>query len=677
VNYPPVEYDVIHLAGGLDQVTPTLSLAPGFCRRATNFECSITGGYTRIGGYERFDGRSRPSDASYLLVNCSFSASVSIGDAVTGVTSAATGKVLLVNAGSLVLTRVTGTFVSGESLSVGGVPKATATSAYSSDADGLLDSTYRSLAANEYRASIAAVPGSGAVLGVSYYNRKLYAFRNNAGGTEAQMYVASSSGWSLIAFGEEISFSNANASVGEGDVLTKGVVTATVARMVVETGTLASGVNTGRMILTGRLGGAFSLGAATSTGGGSLTLAGASTQITLLPGGKFNCVSANFGAGPQNKRLYGADGVNRAFEFDGVNLVPISTGMSSDKPNLIAVHKQHLFLSFGYSLQFSGTGLPFSWTPVQGAGELAMNADITNLVALPGDQSSGALGIYTSYEIAVLYGTGASTFSLSSFNVGSGAVAGTAQNIDQTYFLNEQGISSLATTKNFGNFTPSALTMNLRPFLTTHLPYACASGLGRERGQYRVFYSDGFGLYVTMRSGAFVGAMPVQFPNPVLCMDEGETAAGRRTSYFGSSNGMVYELDAGTSFDGVSIDANLTLVFNGRGNHRVLKRYRKASAELTGNYYASLQIGYDLGYRSDQLEQAGDLPFSSDLRSAYWDDFSWDNFVWDGKDINPTEVGMLGTAENVAFRISSSSAALQPFTINSITVNYTKRRGIR
>mgnify|MGYP000966022289 CR=1 FL=1 len=63
---PRVQYDLIRLRGGLDQVTPTLSLPPGFVRRSTNFEASITGGYTRIAGYERFDGRVRQQRIAML-----------------------------------------------------------------------------------------------------------------------------------------------------------------------------------------------------------------------------------------------------------------------------------------------------------------------------------------------------------------------------------------------------------------------------------------------------------------------------------------------------------------------------------------------------------------------------------------------------------------------------------
>jgi hypothetical protein len=38
---------------------------------------------------------------------------------------------------------------------------------------------------------------------------------------------------------------------------------------------------------------------------------------------------------------------------------------------------------------------------------------------------------------------------------------------------------------------------------------------------------------------------------------------------------------------------------------------------------------------------------------------------------------VVGTAENMAIRLSSVSGILKPFTINSIIVHYTMRRGLR
>jgi hypothetical protein len=306
-----------------------------------------------------------------------------------------------------------------------------------------------------------------------------------------------------------------------------------------------------------------------------------------------------------------------------------------------------------------------------------MNALITNLIVLPGDQSSGALGVYTRRDTSVLYGTSEANFALSTFNTGTGAVPYTAQNMDQAYVLDDRGVISLGTTLNFGNFLPASLTMNLRPFLEQRINLASASSLSRVKGQYRVFFSDGTGIYMTMVNGKLLGSMPVEFLDPVLCCDEGEDASGNAISFFGSDNGFVYQLDRGTSFDGDPIAASVNLVYDSMKSPRILKRFRRASVELAGNYYAEIQFGYDLGYRRSEIPQPLDATYETDLRSSYWDSMIWDNFVWDGSDVTPSEIEVSGTAENIAIRVSCASDLFEPFTVNTIIVHYTMRRGLR
>jgi hypothetical protein len=676
---PPVRYELIRLSGGLDQVTPTLSLPPGVARRAANFECSINGGYSRIAGYERFDGRPSPSSALYTLLTVTFSDSVANGTTLTGVSSSATGTVIATTETEIVLTKVTGDFIGGEALFDGIANVATVTEITGVEADGLLDATYRGLAADEYRGDIGAVPGSGDVRGVAFYNGTVYAWRNNSGGTALNLYKSTSSGWTQVTFGKELGFNTGTAQISEGDTVTGATssATGTVARVVLESGTWAGGDAAGRLILSSDSGTFQSAELLQVSASSKATCAGAATAITLSPNGRVNTVVANFGGGTANYRLYGADGVNRAFEFDGTTYVPINTGMSVDTPKHIAFHQQHLFLSFGASLQFSGLGYPYQWTPLLGAGELAMNGEITNLIPLPGDQSSGALGVYTRTDTSVLYGTSSANFALSTFNTGTGGYAYTAQNIDQAFVLDDRGIMSLGTSLNFSNFLPTSLTMNLRPFIQQRLNLAVGATVNRERGQYRVFFSDGAALYLTLVNGKVLGSMPVQFQHALTCVSGGEDLSGAVTSFFGSTNGYVYELDKGTSFDGDAIAANITLVYNPINAPRIRKRFRKASIETSGDAYAEIQFGYDLSYRSADIDQPSDANYSSDLRSGNWDTLIWDQFVWDGNDISPTEIEMTGTAENLAIRLSSISAIFKEFTVNSVLLHYTPRRGLR
>lgn len=679
MNLPQVRYDLIQLGGGLDQVTPTLSLPPGVLRRSANFECSITGGYTRISGYERFDGRPSPSAALYNILSCNFLIPVSVGATILGSSSAATGKVIAVTDEEVIITREVGVFLIGEQFSVGGVPAAEITDVLGVASNGQLDAQYRALAANDYRADIQEVPGSGPVRGVAFFKGAVYAWRNNATGTRLDLYKSSSSGWTQIPYFSQFNFDVGTSEIFPGETIVghSSGATALVKAVVVQSGDWSTGDAAGYIVFTNMTGTPVANEWIYVGGTKHAEYRGAYSAIAPLPNGRVQPVVANYGGGPQNLKLFYVDGVNQAYSFDGETVLPIRTNMPIDVPTRIAFHKQHLFLAFGASLQFSAIANPYSWDPVLGAGEIAMNENITNLLSLPGDQTSGALAVYTRNDTSVLYGTSAENFQLSTFNTGTGAIPLTAQNMDQAYVLDDRGVVSLGTTLNFGNFLPASLTMNLRPFLSVRKNLATASTVNRDKGQYRVFFSDGYGLYLTIANSKYMGAMPVQYTNPVLCSFETEDSEGNATAFFGSSNGFVYQMDRGTSFDGNDIQANINLIYNSIKSPRLLKRYRRASVEVTGEAWAEFAFGYDLAYRSQFVEQPSDELYQNDLRSAFWDTFTWDQFMWDGKELSPNEVEVCGTAENIAIRISSVSAILKPFTVNSIILHYSIRRGLR
>lgn len=676
MNLPQVRYELIRLQGGLDQVTPTLSLASGVARRAANFEASITGGYTRIAGYERFDGRPSPSAAVYNLFDCTLTGAVAVGNTLTGMSTGATGKVILVSGRTVVITRETSTFVASEGISISGTQVGTIDAIQGVATDGRADATYTALAADNYRADIQAVPGSGPVRGVAYYDGVVYAWRDNAGATQLNMYKSTSSGWAQVPYYSQFNFAVGTSEIFAGETVVghSSGATALVKAVILQSGSWSGGDAAGYIIFTNMTGTPIVNEHIYVGGTKHAEYRGVYSAIAPAPGGRVETVIANVGG---SKKMFGVDGNNRAFSYDGEVYIPIRTGMADDTPDHVQFHKQHLFLSFGASLQFSAIADPYVWTPVLGAGEIAMNDVITNLLILPGDQTSGAMAVYSRNETSILYGTSAEDFKLSNYNSGAGALPYTAQTMEQAYAMDDRGVLALSTSLNYGNFITSTLTMNIRPFIQARRNLATASSLNREKGQYRVFFSDRNALYITILNGKLLGAMPVQFDHEVTCCVEGETPDGAATSFFGSDDGYVYRLDVGTSFDGDPIPANLNLVFNASGTPRVLKRYRKASIEMTGDSYAEVAFGYDLAYASNRVGQAVDASYESDLRSSYWDEMQWDNFVWDGVGVSPTEVDLQGTGENLSIRLSSVSAILEPFTVNSILIHYSMRRGLR
>lgn len=701
-EFVPVRYETFQLEGGLDLVTPTLSLKAGAAREAMNWEISISGGFGRIHGYERFDGRAgNPSDAQYSVFSVASTVGLAVGDAINNAGAptlgTATATIIAISAGSVYYTQVVNSFAVGHFVRVGaGANIGPITAVGLTAITAVLNATYTALAANVYRALIGTVGGascSGPVLGLAQLGGVYYAWRNNIGGTALTMWKATTAGWASVALGFELSFAASGTTpIVDGAAITQGAVTGTVARVVLETGTWAAGTAAGRLILSatsapwvaaGNILVAAVIRATVTAPAGSATYLGAA--ITLLPSGRVQAVSSNFG-GIQSNKLYGCDNNNRGFEFDGTTYVPIRTGMATDKPDNVSVHKNYLLFTFGPSIQFSALGLPYQWSAVLGAGEFVVSDVVTGLVVLPGNQGTGALGVYTKGNTYILYGSaasGANAFNLIQFNTGFGAAKYSIQAMESCYVLDDRGVVGMSASLNYGNFDTSTLTLNIRQIIQANRGRLTASALNREKSQYRIFYSDGTGIFMTINNGKYAGAMPVLFPNPVTCWCESSAIAtiGAEISYFGSTDGYVRRMDVGTSFDGAVIDSLLTLNFNSIRSSRVLKRWRKASLEISSDaLYVQTNIGYNLAYAETAYKDqpgASAVSYSRDSKAAYWDSFTWDRFNWDFTAVGPLEIEMIGTGENMSMTFNGSSAIVGAFTINTITLHYSMRRGLR
>lgn len=685
IRMPETRYDLVPLKGGWDQVTPTLSLKAGVARDCINFECSTVGGYSRIGGYERYDGRAKPSDAVTQVIQVTaFTNTPTVGQTLTGNTSGATGTIVAVDTTRkyVVLTQITGAFTSTEVVKVGATTIGTATT-FSASITAKEYAVYRAAAADVYRALISKVPGSGPVRGVVGATfggvDTVYAFRDNVAATSTDLYVASASGWTKINYKNEISFTAGGASApADGATLTQGGVTATVRRVMDSSGSWAGSTAAGRLIIDNPAGGNFAAGAATLTGGVTVTLSGVQTAITVSPGGTFEFASGNFTGAVTTVRIYGCDGVNRGFEFDGTTYAPVTTGASPDTPKHCEVHKAQMVWAIQSSMIISGPGTPYRYSTTDSGAQIAVGDTITGFLIQPGAQTTAALAVFGLSSTFMLYGTGLSTWNLVPYNTGTGGAHYTAQNLSQSYILDHQGVVGLATSLAYGNFTQATVTVGIKSFINDKRSRASASTLRRDSSQYRLFFSDGYGLYVTIVNGKLIGAMPVYFPTPVFCAWEGTLTTNNEVSFFGGTDGYVYQMDSGSSFDGVSIEAYVTLNWNAMGSPRVLKRYRHASIEMQGNYYAEVGFGYQLGYGTSELGQPAAVTYASSFQLApAWDSFVWDAFTWDGRTLFPTEVDINGTAENIQITLSCTGNYIYPFNVNSIITHYSLRRGMR
>ena len=688
-----IKNEFLPFYGGLDTETPALSMSPGTARSAQNFEQAVNGGYQPIKGYERYDGRTSPSSVTYaILYATGIDLTATIGGTLTGVASAATGTIIAVTSTYFVLTRYTGTFVV-ENVTVLGVVVGEASGAHIVEgiADGLLNATYKALAADEYRADITAVPGSGPVRGVWRYAGVTYAFRDNAGGTACAMYKSTTAGWVEVTFGTELLYeSGGSPAVGEiipeGSVITgsNSGATATVQRVVTRTGTWVGLDAAGSLILSGQVGN-FNINDNYMVGGVQYATASAwpggvdydSHAIAFsYPGGRFEFMNYNFGGGLETQRMYGVDGKNRGFEFDGTTLVPITTGMPVDTPSHLCGHKWHLFFSFYGSVQHSAPGEPYVWSVILGAAEIGIGDTITGFMSQSGSQDGGALAVFSRNEIAILYGTNVSDWNMASFKQDAGAKPNTIQVIGGTMFLDDRGIINLAASQAYGNFEDAVFSKLIHSWLNEKKGLEVASCCARDKNQYRLFFSDGFGLYITMDNQKVAGMLPVLFDDPVVCCCSVEDSIGTEAMFFGDAAGYVYQMDKGTSFDGDDIDAFLDFGFYPFKSPNVIKRFRKMRLEVFGLGYSELYTSYEIDYNSQYTAQPTETQGIIGLVSSVWDSgLLWDaGITWDGQNVMPLSIPMMGSGLNLSVKIRSSSNKFEPVRASGIQIQYTSSR---
>lgn len=686
-RYAPTLYDFIPCQGGLDLHTPSLALSNGYVRDALNFEVSRVkgGGYARCDGYERFDGRTSPSSSTFSILQTNATFAVTSrgpwpNEDIVGLTSGATAILIWVGVNYYVITKVVGTFVVGETINdlagnnYGTVATQTVTPTNEQAAQ------YTAAAADYYRSLVLAVPGSGPVRGVAVLpingTDEVFAWRDNAGGTAGAIYKATTSGWTAVTLLKQVSFTAGNGAPTEGDTLTQGGVTSTIRRVVHETGSWSGGTAAGRLVINTPSGGNFAAGAATAPGS-TMTLSGAQSDITIAPGGRYVFEAHNFYGQSTTKRLYGASGVQNAFEFDGTVYVPLEHNDANRYPKFIGVNKEHLMLGVQSSIIHSGPGLPYQINAAAGGGEIALGDTITNFFPQAGSEQGDAFGITTLSNVHMLYGSSIADWNLVSLNKGVMGIPYTAALLNQTYWLDDSGVISLRASQEFGNFSAATITGDIHDYIISKRSLTVGSVVARDKSQYRLYFSDGSALYATIVNGKVFGLMPQLLPHTFYCVWDG-VSTNTRMFAGSATNGYVYQLDSGTSFDGSAIDAHLQFNWNPSRSPRVLKRYRKASLEIQGGSYAAIQFGYTFSYGRYGVPAgtARDYELASS-GTPYWDTFTWDNFYWDGSSLSPREVELRGSGENIQLTIRSGTAYIPSYTVNSLLLHYTPRRGLR
>lgn len=673
--------DYYALMGGLNTEDPPLQIKPGELIGCLNYEQGSRGGYDSVRGYERFDGKARPSRAPYSIV--SFDGGNAVNYPVVGTTITGTGGsgVLLAiltgaaGVGSLVLGRFTGTWANNTVLSPLTFATTDGTVATDSADTDALDEAYSALATADQRAQVNVVPGEGRILGVSIYQGTVYAARNVIGNASAKLWRSSSSGWVECVLGRKMRFRSGSIAIATGATLT-GVTSgasATVRRVVVTEGSWQAGNAKGYLVVPSVTAGPYSLNENLQVSSVTVAVCDlADVAQTILPSGRFEFRVKNFYGHTSTVRMYGVDGVSRGFEYQASPefFHQIETGMTDDMPRFIAVHKNRLFYAFqGGSIQFSGVNDPALFSVLTGASEIGIGDEPTGFLEEVGE----TLFIFSRNRTDYLAGNGPD-FQLLPFNADSGAYRWTIQRIGQGMYLDDRGFATLATTDRFGNYAGNSISAKVANLVDELKLSATASCLNRSEDRYRCFFEGGRFISVTLVDKQAMAFTLCDYGRTVRCAFSGEDGNGAELIVFGSDDGFVYVAESGASFDGGEITAFMRLAFHYSKAPGRVKRYRRADFDVIAKGSCRLQIGVDYDYARPDVQSDPVRDLAVLVGGGFWDVSRWDQFRWNAGFVGQAIVKLEGSGANLSFLVSSQSATQAQHRIAGLSLKQSYRR---
>ena len=642
------------LAGGLDVTTPAIAANPGTARVALNYESDTTG-YRRITGYERYDGRTGPTQAFE-----------DAADEAAGIIAR--------DAARAAITTVPGTGDVRGTWYFNAVLYA-----------------FRDTAQNEYvqePSFASATPwtlNGGASIGGGDLT-----LGTNVGGKATQSSTGAAApvipGERFIVIvqvttlGDTAPHVQLGPNSGSTEILDGVLVAGTNTFNVTATG---SEPNL-KLTITNTAGGAVSPVIASvsikrAPAGGMYRASSTGWQTVSLsfpPGGHYEFINYNFTGAAAQVKMYGINGVGNGFQFDGTTVTFITTGMPSDIPIKLAAHKRHLFFAFvGGSVQHSSLGDPLTWTAITGAAEIAVGDEVTDLIS----SAPANLAIMAKNSISMLYGNDSSDWQLETVTNEAGALPNTAEKFGPVIYMDNRGIRSMATTPAFGNFQIGTMTQQVAPLLRTKLAVGdlpTASCRVRSKDIYRVFWSDGYGLSVFMGKKR-PEVMPIDLGVGVTCICSAETEDTSEKIWFGSDDGFVYQMDRGRSFDGAAIGYYLRLPFHHINAPNMLKRWHRVSVEYDSSGPFTLRIAGEIDNADPDEPSLAEQNITGYGGGAFWESGVWDQFYWSAPIDGDLTAYIDGVGKNMSLLFGGEQADEEPHILQGLTLFYSMRGMLR
>lgn len=670
------------LKGGLDLSSSPLEVNPGYLRDGLNFFESTEGGYERVGGYERFDGKFAPSDDEYWTLRFD-SWDTHVTDIVASTTitvGSQTFYVLEVDAVSEPDTAVvqachmTGTIPTDLDVSPvnwDGVSSLVSITLRDTDTDSE-DEALMEAAWTYTRSLIGVVPGTSAYpAGILQIDDTVVAFKNDS--TTPKVYYSSASGWVEGNIGRVAEITGYTAdSVLPGETIDSGAFVVMGVCAWYDTSGLPD-VTKAWFVLAPTTGTAApATGANTASGGASFTIASVIQPINAF-GEYIEYRNYNFLSNPEDLSSYLCDGTNlpMCWSPQYKTLLPISTNFNSLSGQMateIIIHNERLMYATGTgTFASSEPGLPYNFSGEYGAAEIGVGGIITSMEGADSEH----LIVYTGSSAKRLLGSDNTNWQFipAAGNVGSQRHG--TQKLDDIFSFNSRGVTALRRTDTEGGYAGGSVSHHIQKLIKTlNVGLQCSTSIPSKE-QVRWYFDNGTFLVMTRMpsvDGFRYSFTQGYYPDRVVrgaCTEV--WSDGSERTFFVSDDGYVYEAEKGTTFDGASIYAFIDLQSNHLGSPGQDKGFKRVFFEAHSENYAILTLTYNVNY-GEKVFDTKDLEVMGGVNVYNLD--LYDSARYDTEDRTRSRAGLKGKGFTIGFTIDHDTKFSLPVRITGYTVEY-------
>jgi len=348
----------------------------------------------------------------------------------------------------------------------------------------------------------------------------------------------------------------------------------------------------------------------------------------------------------------------------------------------VAVFKDTAFYAKGNNLYFTAPFTVDDFSAANGAGSINVANEITGLAVFR-DQ----LIVFTTDSVKRITGNTFADFQVAPITDRIGCVNGdTIQEVGgDIMYLAPDGIRLLSATDRIGDFGLDIASDPIAKDATTFLgstPNFC-SVLMREKAQYRIF------AYIeSEQSKAAKGLIATKFVSQGAAGISWSTSYGIKafvadsrytdtseTIAFANTDGYVYELDTGSSFDAQPIEAIYESPYMPLSDPQMRKSFYKMAlyAEPTGSMALDINVKYDFGTSTNTgviqpstqtIESTGTAVFIFGESNSVFD-----TSTYGGELDKVYNTNLIGSGKTIAIRIEDNSTN-PTFTLDTALLEF-------